>query len=517
MQKSAAEKREYAEWLTLCNQIKNSTGVMVDRNESEKDKAIRKAKLCEDFVAFAKYYFGHFMDSEFGWFHKKAAKLIQADPNIFIALEWSREHAKSVLADIFVPMWLYARKELTGMVIVSANQDKAETLLSDVQAQFVANELWLNDYGQLAAAGDWRNGQFSTIDDFGFWAFGRGQSPRGIRKQKNRPNYAVIDDIDDKVIVRNEERVRDAVDWILEDLFGALSLKGARMVFAGNRIHKKSILAHIVGDIEPGDPKRERLQHIKVFALENPKTHQADYDGTPAWKERYTVEQVKNKMALMGYRAAQREYFHNPIEEGSVFKHEWIAYEKPLPYNKYDEIVIYGDPSFKNTKASDYKAIVAVGKTKTKIHILKVWCKQTTINTMVNVFYDYYEIFRTLARYYIEANMLQDLLFDDEFKEVGEQRGYQLPIRQDKRKKPDKFTRIENLSPLFERSLIFINEQERQSADMQTFIQQLLSFPEGHDDAPDALEGAVSIVQSATRSSNFKPRLGNFTKSSNRM
>ena len=46
---------------------------------------------------------------------------------------------------------------------------------------------------------------------------------------------------------------------------------------------------------------------------------------------------------------------------------------------------------------------------------------------------------------YMEANFMQDTILD-EFQREGDARGYQLPIMPDKRKKPDKFARVEAIS-----------------------------------------------------------------------
>lgn len=514
MNLTSQDKRAYQDWVDLCDRIRSATAF--EDNESELQRQNRMTRLRSNFAAFCQYYFPNLLTDPFGWFHIKAAKAITDDPNIFCILEWPREHAKSVFADILLPMFLYARGELTGMVIASANEDKAVTLLSDIQAQFEANQRWRSDYRDKVSLGDWQAGNFSTNDGVGFWAFGRGQSPRGIRKMANRPNYAVVDDIDDKVIVRNDQRVREAVDWVMEDLYGALSINGARLVIAGNRIHQKSILAHLVGDVEPTDPKRAGITHIKVFAFEDKKHHKASPEnGTPAWKERYTAAALMEKMERMGYRSSRREFFHEHIEEGLVFRNEWIAWRKPLPFSHYTDIEVYCDPSFKNTKMSDYKAIVMVGKAGTRIDVLRAWVRQASIASMVAVFYDLYDEFGSHARYSMEANFLQDLLMD-EFSTTAEARGYSVPVRADKRSKPDKYTRIENLSPLFERGVIGFNENERSNPDMQTLVQQILAFPFGHDDAPDALEGGVFLLQSRDRSTNFRPRTGRYKNQSDR-
>lgn len=509
-----ADQKEYKQWLELCDRIRSQTTCI--KKETTIQQSKRKAELQGNFVQFCEYYFPHYLDSKFGWFHKKAAKAITGDDNIFCILEWPREHAKSVFANLMMPLFLYARGEITGMVVASANETKAKTLLADIQAEFESNQLFISDYGNLTSLGDWQTGHFTTTEGIGFWAFGRGQSPRGIRKAAKRPNYAVIDDIDDKVICKNEKRVKEAVDWVLEDLYGALGIKGSRVIVAGNRIHKKSILAHLVGDIEPKDPKREGITHIKVYAIETQRHAKSDpQNGRPAWKERYTIKQLVEKMTVMGYRASRREYFHEHIEEGNVFRNEWIHWVKPKNINNYDHVILYTDPSFKETKKNDYKATVVIGKHGNHLDVLYAWVRQASISSMVKVHYDKYEEMESHAQYYMEANFMQDLLLDD-FTTEGKARGYQMPIRGDKRNKPNKYSRIENLSPLFERGLIRFNERERKNPDMQTLIQQLLGFPDAHDDGPDAMEGGIFLLQGRGRASAIHPRTGRYRKNSNR-
>ena len=117
------------------------------------------------------------------------------------------------------------------------------------------NERYKADYGVQYKSGKWDEGHFVTNDGIGFWAFGRGQSPRGAREAANRPNLILVDDIDDAEICKNEKRVQEATDWVLGDLFGCAPIKGSRFIIIGNRIHKKSILTHLVGDVEDDDPK----------------------------------------------------------------------------------------------------------------------------------------------------------------------------------------------------------------------------------------------------------------------
>jgi hypothetical protein len=130
---------------------------------------------------------------------------------------------------------------------------------------------------------------------------------------------------------------------------------------------------------------------------------------------------------------------------------------------------------------------------------------------MVRWFYDLHEKFNgVICDYYIEANFLQDIILD-EFTNEGNLRGYQLPIRADHRKKPDKFQRVEGISPLWERGFTFYNIDKQNDPDMLAALEQTLSFEKGtrtHDDAPDADEGAIYILQKSSRLEIFKPVIG---------
>ncbi len=76
--------------------------------------------------------------------------------------------------------------------------------------------------------------------------------------------------------------------------------------------------------------------------------------------------------------------------------------------------------------------------------------------------------------------------------EEADLRGYSIAIRGDKRKKPEKTERVEDLSAYAERGLLRFNRAEKHSPDMQEIRNQFLGFPDAeHDDGPDAVEGGV--------------------------
>jgi len=489
---SPQERREWQEWLIEKRAIINAKPI---ENETAQEADLRILTLLKDPVKFGHYYFPHLVSAEFGWFHKKSMNHCLDHPDCMIGAEWPREHAKSIIWDVIMPLMLKARKELTGMMIASSNEDKAQGLLGDIQAELMLNERFIRDYGQQHTIGEWKNGYFVTSDGIGFWAFGRGQSPRGTRKAANRPNYGVIDDIDDAVIVRSMERVLASVDWVLGDFYGAMPNKASRLIFAGNRIHKYSILAHLVGDVNPDDPIRPELYHSKIYALENPRTHKKDLSetGVPAWKENYTREVILKKMAKQGSRIALREFFHEHVVVGRIFKDTDLPWVQVLDFGQYDQLISYCDPSYKDTKFSDGKAIVLIGRKGRYYDIIKAFNRQCNTGTMVRGHYNIASLVpdRLLCRHYMETGFIQDLMLEEYYQE-GDRRGAYLRIRGDDRKKPDKTARIENLSPLTEQRYLRFNQAEKHDPDMQLLRDQFLGFPDlEHDDGPDAVEGGI--------------------------
>lgn len=485
------ERKEYDQWLS---EMEATVRAEPELNEAPEVKAKRIAELLKSPMKFCKYYFSEYIDADFGWFHKRAAKELLANKSLFMALEWPREHAKSIFVDVMMTLYLKARGELTGVILASANQDKAAGLLADIQGELMFNKKFVSDFGDQYREGKWTDGEFSTLDGVGFWAFGRGQSPRGVRERQNRPNLGIIDDIDDAEIVKNEKRVADAVDWVFGDFYGCLAIKDSRLIAVSNRTHRNSIFANIVGDIDENTPKRDNLIHIKVYALENPKTHAMDMseNGVPAWKERYTRDQLFKKMGAMGRRLALREYFHQHIIIGRYFNEEDLPWVKLPDIRQCKKLVTYCDPSWKDSKKNDFKAILLVGQNGPYFDIYKAFCRQCSTPEMVRGHYALADEVpdNVTCPHWMEANFIQDIHLKT-YDEEAVRQGYAIGIRGDKRKKPEKTERIEGLTAYTERRMIRFNVAEKYNPDMIELRNQFLGFPDTHDDGPDACEGAI--------------------------
>lgn len=476
-------------WNAQCQEVQSGTPLLEQDTPRKKASRIKRAML--DYAFFVETYFPHYAKFKCAKFQIDAANKLQTSQTIKAEFQWPRAHAKSTHFDVFIPLWLKAQHELKVMVLVGKSEDNADTLLSDVQAEFEFNQRYINDFGQQRGVGSWEDGQFVTADGCAFFSRGRGQSPRGLRYREFRPDYIVCDDIDDDTLSRNPARVEQLVRWIKEALFGALDGGAGRFIIAGNMISKNSIIYAF-------------SQNPEVYVS---KVNAINEHGRPSWPEKFTLEQLKKIEDFQGYRSFQREYMNNPITEGAVFKNDWIKWGPMLPLKEYDEIVCYIDPSWTNSASSDYKACKVWGRKGNQLHHLRAFVRRCSVLEMVKFIYDFDESLPqdVIVRYYMEAGFIQSMLLD-EFDNEGERRGRFVNICPDKRKKPDKFARIENISPLYERGLITYNESMRNDQDMQRGLDQTLAFEKGsnaHDDAPDADEGAIWMLQKDGRSSSW--------------
>lgn len=485
--------QELKKWELFVKKIQQSTYI---KPETAAERAARMERFARDYNAFALHYFPHYCETDCAPYHLEMATHLLANPittNLHIVY---RGGAKSTHANLIIPAWLiFIHKQLRFMLVVGENENKANLLLRDIQAEMQYNKRLEADFGAQFQFGDWSDGEFKIKAGTLFMALGINQSARGLRNQNFRPDYISVDDVEDRKKANNPQIVQERVDKILGDLAGAFSKDYQRLVISNNFIHRKGVIATLLDELQT----KPQTKVIWANAL--------DADGQPTWPQRYSIDYWKAQRQNTREAQWQREYCNNPVEEGLIFKTEWLHYAAARPED-FQKIVVYGDLSYK--AKGDFKAFVAVGKDKTTYTILKAFVKQTSLQKAIEFCYDYRaEVPESVVvEYWVEANFAQDM-FIDAFYEEAAKREQHLYIKPDKRVKPEKFTRIEALSALFERGLIRIAHSERDSPDMQQLIDQLLLFERGsnaHDDAPDALEGAIHLLNKQAKTSE-KPTL----------
>lgn len=529
------EKKQWLEWLETCKRIRDGHEPASNETEREKSKRIKRLLDPANFYDFCRYYFPDYASAPFAWFHRVAIEDILVKKERNNIWEWPRESAKSVFADVLLVSYLLFTGWLDGLILASENEDKAKNLLKDVQAQLMNNRRIIADFGDFGISGSWMSGYFQTKDGIGFWAFGLGQNPAGVRNGHRRPNLGIVDDADNKDKAKNQKLTKERVDWIKGEFMGCLATLEHIFIYANNRVHKAGLTAHMVGDLEEGDPKHEGYKHIKVFFTEDPETKEMllpEEGGVPSWTERFSLEDCLNKIEDMGYRNAMRQLYHKHIEDGNRFTDDNMPWVETLPLHMYDALVSYCDPAFGESGKGCYRCVALVGKKDLNYDVIWVWMRQT--GSFAKAQYELSEMvkegspviytnnnkagFRQVTcEHWVESNELQKILLKKIYEEENELRGTAWWPRFDMAKKADKIGRIESLEPLAEHGHLRFNIALRQDKHMQTLRDQFKGFPDGMIDGPDTVEGAISKLNKKVKRSTSKARAGKYKRNTARM
>jgi len=319
-----------------------------------------------------------------------------------------------------------------------------------------------------------------------------------------RPDYAEIDDFENTKTARNQKIGEKKVDWVIEELYLAVS-KDAPIVWVGNNHAKTSAINQAIeneckkvpyGSFHQFD-KRSKTAH-KYSAIQKTKSKRLSL-----WPEKMTVAELDQLKKDIGSRRFAAQMQQEPIEEGKFFKPEDVHRYDKLPDNL--EWIATIDQSLGKAKTSDYKAIIIMAADTRYFYVVNAFLRQTTLRAMVDGAYYFYDMYakKGLRVFKIENNFGQYTeISKRDFDEGANRHKFHLPIS------PflntiNKEIRIEGLQPLFENGRILF--PERLNKDLQELYDQLLGYPDApHDDGPDALEAAQIFLQKRIRQRGAK-------------
>lgn len=480
----------------------------IDPFESAGDKRKKIDYLLNDFLAFCVYYFPEYCYAPFAWFHKSIPIEIFNNPNNIYLEQLSRGFTKSTLYGLFFPIYIKCKGKLNGMIAGSLNENMAGEKLADIQANLQFNQRIINDFGVQFSYGNWEDGSFKTRDDVAFYAFGKKQSPRGYRFKWKRPNYGLVDDLNDTRQLKNLDIANEDKRWVLEELKPALWTRCWWLVVAQNKFHDNAVTSLIENDEE-----------IKSIVH---KVNIVDQYGKSNWPENPDFSEAAiNDLKKTEGAGFIRERMNTPFEEGTSFKIEWMNEWVDCDTVKYDSVWIhYLDPSYTAGEKSDLKAWVLLGKAGKYYDIIDCWLRQATSKDMWEHAYDVdTEHPDRTIQHCMEANFIQEEVHKKEYERVENDKGRPLRLLYDHRKKEHKAERIMTLQALFQRLLYRFNIKKKNSPDMKLLRSQLLAFEKGsriHDDGPDALEGATWMIDRFNKRTASKTRSGKYNKNSKR-
>lgn len=476
-------KERYLEQLRL---VREGTEINPFETPGEKAAAIERMK--KDVAFMVKTILPHYATCDSADFQIKLANRVVKNKTCRELVRWGRGLAKSVWCDLIIPLWLWIRGEDIYMVIVGNNEDKAILLLSDIQAEFEANQALIYYFGEQRLRGSWENGSFRTKDNrFRGKAVGMGQDARGLRIGAVRPNLIIPDDLEDKDTVKNPMRQDDIITWIEGSLLKTMDGSVRRYLHPNNDFAPRTIQNQL--------EKRHPNWHVDLVKAYDKRTYE------PAWKAKYSNTYYKEIEEEDGILSAHAEFLHEPVVEGKIFTRDLIQFAKPPRIDHFKVIVGHWDVAYSGK--NDFNAVKVWGLHDINFWHLKAFVRQCKMEDAIRFMYDYEDTLPAgvIIHWRVESQFWNDPV-RQAIDKVRAERGRWLNISIVNRSRQHKYDRMLSMHPYYQNGRIYHNKNEEANNDMQTGIAQLMGIEPKYntpDDAPDADQQAVEYLAQFVR------------------
>lgn len=490
------DKRSVKEWAKHVELLRKQTAINPFETKEDKQERIDRAK--KDYVYFVDYYLPTFAVTKTPEFHVTAANRIKRNPQIAYWLQWGRGLAKSVIADVSIPLWLWINGDIQFMLLIGQEKDKAEILLDDLRLQFEGNMRLINDFGPQKKQGYWESGFFITQNGFIAKSIGMGQEPRGLRVGSKRPDYIVCDDWETKDTLKNPKRQDEYAKWLLTGIIPTMDGITQRVILAQNRFAPRMIFTKIINENKGWKVHRQNAYNPVTLA--------------PLWKEKYTADYYKKRIEVMGSLEAAAEYNNDPHIEGKIFTDEMIQWAQLPRLDSFEAIVGTWDVAFAGTSTSDYNAIRVWGLKEGKKYLIDCYVRQSRVKPAIEWIAQFQmNLPKTVSvPFFFEAQFWNEEIYRT-IKEVEVNYGVSLHLAKSKRSTKKKYDRILEMHPQYQNARIYYSDKLKQHNDTKEGLAQLKAIEPGyknHDDAPDADKEAFDYLDGFDITKKLGYRLG---------
>lgn len=493
-------------YFMLSKMIKDATSKSLENETTDQQQdRIKRILKPENYIEFFDYYFGvnsglPLADAPSAKFHHDSYQKVFKDNKIRQFRKWYRGAAKSIHTNVGNILHLKENNELFFAVLIGANEGLSKILLSDLQMHLESNERLIKDFGQQLSYGNWADGEFQTKDGRFFKALGLNQPFRGLRFGQYRPDFASVDDCEDRDRAKRPEMVRKYGEKITGDLKKAFHKERGRLIIPNNYIVKDGLIDFLQEKFK--DSKHLDISQIDL-ATKNITAEDCRKrtDWEPSWIERYTREDVIDIVEDDDHYTSQREDFNNPIEEGKLFKADTIIYTRVAENEVWDGILDHWDLSYSGP--GDLKAGVLLGIKGIKLFVLEVFCQKCEINSAMEVRAQWVKKY-LLKGYntmgFFDATAAQKVVYTPIILQAAEDNKCpNIPIGLTQ--EGDKHNRIAaGVGNALFRKILFWDEslKIRSKSDFDLFMKWILAFEKGMatgDDPADTLERAITLSQ----------------------
>ena len=396
-----------------------------------------------------------------------------------------RGAAKSTIAEEYVVIDACYRR-FRNFIIVGESFTRASERLQAVAHELDFNEHLNTLFGNLHGE-TWNEDKLVLTNGVVIQAFGRGQSLRGTKHEDVRPDACLIDDIEDEESVNSPDGRDKTQRWLMRTLLPALAPKA-----------KVRMLANM---LDP-DCLAVRLRKTGVWTVrEYPWEHLGqEGDRQATWPARFPLEHidtVKSEYIQAGMlNEYQQEYMVEAVDPSTkTFKTADIKVE-PTARTWHPTYAMY-DPARTTGVKSAHTGKVVFSWVGTKLIVWEgdgqLWMPSEIIDDMFATSSTYSPIAIGVEKTGLEEFIMQPLRTEQV------KRHMILPLRV-MPAPVGKISFIKSLQPYFSAGEVIF------AKDLPVLKQQLLSFPTGRIDVPNALAYALRMRPGLPIYENFTHR-----------
>lgn len=426
--------------------------------------------------------FSHRHSVESPEFHLDIIDLMH-DPYPKGVVEGFRSSAKSTRAEEAIVIKALFKRH-TYILIVGASHPRAKERLGAIKNELTTNRSIEYLFGKQEGE-TWGESKIILTNGVCIEAMGSGMSMRGMRYLNDRPQFALIDDLEDEESVKSPEQRAKTLTWLTGTFLPALSEHPRAVVrMLGNRLDSDALIVKVAKD--------PAWKHIRIPVMEQAEDGEVNYGlppgrWRPTWKAMFPLQRIAEKrdeyLRLGRLQTFDCEYMceaDNP--ESKIFKPEHQRTHAGV--RTWEAVYAAYDPARTVGSTSATTGVAVFSWVGNRLIVWKgyanLWLPDQIVEDIFRVDDEFHPVVTG-----VEATGLEEFIMQPLRHKALERRAL-LPLqRLIPPRGKDSF--IASLQPFFKAGQIEFADVSAEARG------QLLAFPTGRKDFPNALAYAMMM------------------------
>lgn len=432
-------------------------------------------------LEWGRVFLPHHMPAPSPAFHWELADMIFSDDEL-VALAAPRGHAKSTITDLVCLLYGAAERVFRYCLIVSDSSDQAEGLLDEVRREVEDNEKLQDIYPGMKRGPIWNQRELVFANGTRIQAMGQGKKVRGRKRGGTRPDFILIDDLENDELVETLQQRTKLRKWFRSALLPAKAPNG-RVRVVGTILHSDSLLFRLLRNVN-------WTRRLWRAISDNGKAL------WEAWRPAHKLLREKEEARRDGLLSSWYQEFQNQpmADEESPFRPEYFRYFDELEMTRNGLRVryyrtLYVDPAISQKQKADFTAFTVVyASTDGYWYVMEAFRRKCTPSEILDT------IMKLQDKHKLHTIGIEDVAYQACLQHWLAERAQDnfkyLRIQGVKPGTTDKRTRVLALQPYFRAGRVLFRNSISGRLE-----EELLNIDAiDHDDLADALAGQVKIT-----------------------